>query len=247
MLESHQDTICNSLDWRTCVPDQKTDTFIFDFDSTLISVESFDEILAIAIGGDEETRRSIERITDAGMSGEIDLSESLERRLKGASICQADIDRFSDMVVGQITSGMPDVISLLQQRDQKVLILSGGFLETIYPVAERLSLLQTDCYANSFLKDGAGKITGIDFDNPLSRSDGKTKIICQLKGRGELPGTITCIGDGMSDAEPFVDGAAHQFWGFFQNRYRPQVAAKATLNFHSSGELLQHIESSLQE
>ena len=215
--------------------------FVFDFDSTLVSVESFDRLLAIALDGRQDAAAvlaEIEAITAQGMNGEIDLSESLSRRLQAARITQAHIERTIELLLKSVTPGMPGIVSHLTRAGQQVRIMSGGFTEMIAPVAEVLGLAPEHIYANTFTKR-TGVVTGIDFDNPLSRSSGKAETITRLKA--DHAGSVICIGDGISDAIPYLNGVADDFWGFFQHHDRPKVRAKATRSFDSAAALAAHL------
>ncbi len=219
-----------------------TTIFVFDFDSTLVTLESFDELLNLALGEQLEKtalQAKITAITDAGMNGEIDLAESLTRRLELAQISQIHIDATIALLVSSITPGIEKVIAHLHARGDKVCIMSGGFLEMILPIAKTLSIATENCFANEFYKTD-GIVTGIDFANPLSRSSGKAETIAKLTANSNAD--VICIGDGMSDAIPFLQGVATEFWGFFQNVDRPKVREKATRSFESSAELLEHLQ-----
>lgn len=221
-----------------------TDTaFVFDFDSTVVTRESFDELLKAALEGHphkSELEQQIVAITDAGMNGEIDLSESLKRRLTVATIKNSHIDAVRALLLDSITSGMPEIFGLLGERNQPVFIISGGFTELILPVAAKLGLSPESCFANQFLKDG-DTVTGIDFTNPLAKSTGKAEIIGQIKAQTGLP--VIIIGDGMSDAISYLNGIADEFWGFFQNVDRPKVREKAVRSFDHVSLLTAFLES----
>lgn len=225
-------------------------SFIFDYDSTLITVESFDEMIFDAIKNREnfkELKIKIERITDAGMNGEIDLSEGLKKRLEMAGITQKEIDDFSEKSLECITPGMKDIVDFLIENKQEVFILSGGFLEAIYPVADILKIPREHCFANEFLKDEEGKVVGIDFENPLSTSTGKVTTIQREKEIGNILGKVYCIGDGMSDANPYLQGVADMFLGFGQNKNRDAVREKASEFFLTTKELLEYLRSEIKE
>ncbi len=219
----------------------RTEAFVFDFDSTLVTVESFDELLGIAL--EERIDKAviyanIEAITEAGMNGEIDLLESLTKRLQLVEITQSHIDAAIELLKQAITPGMADVVSHLKSLNHNICIMSGGFTEMILPVAQMLDISPENIFANQFCKSD-GIVTGIDFENPLSRSSGKAEIIVHLKSA--LDTKVTCIGDGMSDAIPYLKGVADEFWGFFQNKDRPSVREKAPHSFDSSTELLSYV------
>lgn len=77
--------------------------------------------------------------------------------------------------------------------------------------------------AKRFLYDGHGNVMGIDTGIPLFASAGKTELIRRLRGGGALPGTAVMIGDGMTDLQPYLDGAVEEFIGFGAHRVRDAV------------------------
>lgn len=57
-------------------------------------------------------------------------------------------------------------------------LVSGGFRQQIYPVADTLSVPRTHVFANNLLFDeNSGEYAGFDEEEPTSRSGGKTKVI----------------------------------------------------------------------
>ena len=70
--------------------------FIFDFDSTIITKESLDEVLLFSVedAQKDSTRNALEKITSQGMNGEIDLKESIEKRINLVSLKEQDIKKF---------------------------------------------------------------------------------------------------------------------------------------------------------
>ena len=56
-------------------------TVIFDFDSTLIRVESLEEILRPQLEARPHLATAMEEITQRGMEGQISFRDSLEQRL----------------------------------------------------------------------------------------------------------------------------------------------------------------------
>ncbi|QQS59158.1 HAD-IB family phosphatase [Candidatus Peregrinibacteria bacterium] len=221
----------------------KRKIFLFDFDSTLVTVETLDELLKKALVNHpqkEHLSAEIEAITNAGMSGELAFRESLVRRMQIANIHQAYIDALGHDFTHFITDSIPEVIHILLEAGHKVVIVSGGFRELILPVAEMLCIPPEDCFANEFQKEN-GVVIGVDLTNPLSENGGKTKISEKLFAENDAMEVII-IGDGMSDAEPFLQGKASEFWGFFANVRRPKVEEKATRLFFSGEEFLQFVQ-----
>lgn len=216
-------------------------SFIFDYDSTLISLESFDQLLFKSLGDDEEKKQIVEDLTNAGMAGVMDLKESLQKRLDVAQISEEHLTEFKGESIKYISDGKVALIEFLQKNNQEIFILSGGFRELIFPVADFLNIPRENCFANEFIKQD-GFVKSINFNNPLTQSDGKTQVIRQGKDSGFMSGKVFCIGDGMSDAKPFIDGVADDFLGFGQNIVRPTVQEKAQNFFLKTSDLQQYIE-----
>ena len=95
----------------------------FDMDSTLINIESVDEI-ADAVGRKAE----VAAITEAAMRGEItDYKESLRRRvalLRGVTV--ADMEQvYTERL--QLNPGARELVAACKAAGLKVLLVSGGF------------------------------------------------------------------------------------------------------------------------
>lgn len=214
-------------------------TFVFDVDSTIISRESLDEIILFSLADDlrkEKKMKCIEAITQKGMNGEIPLQESLISRLQIANISQKHIDHVSNNINTFITQGVKESIEIIQKKGGDIFLVSGGFLENILPLAKYLHIPEIHCFGNTFLKK-EGEIIGIDKENPLSRNSGKATIV-QKYIRPHTSEKIISIGDGVSDAEAFLQGFSDEFWGFFLHVSRPALAKKTTKSFFSSEDFL---------
>ena len=54
--------------------------------------------------------------------------------------------------------------------NDKIIIISGGFYELIYPVVSKFGIKKENIFANTFIYDKDGKIIGVDKNNPLSKN-----------------------------------------------------------------------------
>jgi phosphoserine phosphatase len=201
----------------------RTNSFLFDFDSTLVSIETLDTLLKRA-AGDEETRRKIDDITARAMNGELDFDTSLRSRLRAAG---ARAEHFAQMAAGItdfLTPGIEDAVSFLRSRGQDVFILSGGFREIVLPAARRLGISEENCLANDYITDADGRVSGAK-ENPLAHEGGKKLAVRALRERGRLRGTVVMLGDGMSDYDVYAEGLAGLFVGCGFHAVRPNVKA----------------------
>jgi len=204
-----------------------TQLIVFDFDSTLLSVESLDFAVerSLADAPDGAGRaRALSALTDQGMAGELDFRSSLEQRIAIAGLTQASVAEAREALRAHLTPGMADLLSGLRGQGAHVAAVSGGFVELIAPALGDLGI--DDANANSFVFDKAGAVVDFDRANPLSRSGGKARVVAALKARTQARRTVM-VGDGMTDFEAFADGAADHFIGFGGVASRAAVKARA--------------------
>jgi phosphoserine phosphatase len=163
---------------------------ICDMDSTFIQEEVIDLLAEHAGVGSE-----VSDITAAAMRGELDFSQSLERRvalLKGLS------SETLSLVRAQInpSRGALDLVTGLHRDGHRIGIVSGGFLEVIEPLLKEWKI---DFYkANSFeIADGklTGRITG-----PIVDRSGKADALLEFSRlTGIPPERCIAVGDGAND------------------------------------------------
>jgi len=169
----------------------------FDMDSTLIQTEVIDELAAEAGVGDQ-----VSAITEAAMNGELDFSESLERRvalLEGldVSVLEVVAERLP------ITPGADRLIRTLRSLDYRTVILSGGFTFFGKWLQKRLGIDYV--FANELeIVDGrlTGKLVGEIVDGAR-----KATLLRELAERENLRLEQTiAVGDGANDL-PMLDAA----------------------------------------
>ena len=163
----------------------------FDMDSTLIKTEVIDE-LAVANGvGDQ-----VKAITESAMRGEIDFTESFERRvalLKGldVSVMRGIAERLPLM------DGLERTMRILKKVGFKIAILSGGFTFFGKFLQDRFGIDYV--YANELEIGTDGKLTGRHLGDVV---DGKKKaellkLIAQVE-KVDIRQTVA-VGDGAND------------------------------------------------
>ncbi|MFZ4481069.1 MAG: phosphoserine phosphatase SerB [Rhodoferax sp.] len=168
----------------------------FDMDSTLINIESVDEI-ANAVGRKAE----VAAITDAAMRGEIeDYKESLRRRvalLEGVS--EAEIDRIYRERL-QLNPGAAELVAACKQAGLKVLLVSGGFTHFTDRVRDRLGI---DYSRTNVLEVRDGKLTGRMVDQAwgdICDGDEKRRMLLETCARLGIDSSQSiAMGDGAND------------------------------------------------
>ncbi|MFT4967474.1 MAG: phosphoserine phosphatase [Candidatus Deianiraeaceae bacterium] len=193
---------------------------VFDFDSTLIDVESLDFAISKISGG--KFSKQIEDITNQGMDGIIDLEQSISRRLDICQITQKDIQKTS--FVNNITYGLESIIYSLQKDGHTIYIVSGGIVDFILPVAKILDIPPQNCMANEIIFHSNGTLDSLNNTSPLLFKDGKSIALEML---GILNDKTIMVGDGYTDLEVNINNPQVHFIGFGLNIVRESVQKKA--------------------
>jgi D-3-phosphoglycerate dehydrogenase / 2-oxoglutarate reductase len=178
--------------------DNSTHTYIIDFDSTLVSVESLGLLAEITLKNDpqkEQKRAYIADLTERCMNGEIGFADSLTKRLNLLSLNQRHLDVAHELLEQHITPSAIRCKHWFRAHADTLYVISGGFKELIIPIANMLGIKKNHVYANTFLIDKHGIVHGCDPKNLLAREGGKERQARALN----LSGDITIIGDGITD------------------------------------------------
>jgi D-3-phosphoglycerate dehydrogenase len=214
-----------------------TPNFVFDFDSTLVRIETLEALADIALAGDpnaDAVRAEIAKLTGQAMSGEIDFGTALRQRLALLPLTRDHVHTLADRILDEGTWSVRRNLRFFQENADRIVILSGGFREIIAPVAERLGVAPERVLCNDLVYDADGRVTGVDDENPLSYDNGKPRVI---DGLG-LARPIVMVGDGWNDAEVKLAGAADRFYAFTEIARRDKVVAVADAEAPSMDELL---------
>ena len=169
----------------------------FDMDSTLIQTEVIDELAAAAGVGEQ-----VAEITEAAMNGELDFTQSLERRvtlLKGLD--EGVLEEIAQRL--PITPGAERLIATLRSLDYRTAILSGGFTYFGRHLQQRLGIDYV--FANELEIEG-GKLTG-RVEGAIVDGARKAALLRELAERENLRLEQTiAVGDGANDL-PMLDAA----------------------------------------
>jgi phosphoserine phosphatase len=163
---------------------------VFDMDSTIVDGEIIDEMARYARVG-----KKVAAITEKGMQGEIDFSESLRARvslLKGLKI--KNLESIANTF--KLTKGSEELIAGLKEMGFKVALISGGFSYFTDILKKRLGF---DYAFGNELEIIKGKLTG-SIKGRIIDAKRKAEIldnVCQREGitREE----VVAVGDGSND------------------------------------------------
>lgn len=212
-------------------------TLIFDFDSTLVRIETLEALADIALEGHVDAasvRAEVASLTDRAMAGELDFGQALRARLALLPLTRAHVQTLADRILDEGTPSVRRNLRFFNENAANIIILSGGFREIIAPIAERLGVSADRVICNDLTYDAEGRVTGVDDANPLSQENGKPTVIKALG----LSGPVVMVGDGWNDAEVKLGGAADRFYAFTEIARREKVVAVADGEARSIDELL---------
>lgn len=164
---------------------------VMDMDSTLITIECIDEI-ADMIG----IKPEVAAITESAMRGEIVFAESLTRRVALlAGLDASALERVYEERL-RLTPGAETMLTTLQQRGIKTLLVSGGFTFFTERLQTRLNL---DYSAANTLEIIDGKLTGKVLGHILD-AQGKADWLNKVREElGLAQKQVIAIGDGAND------------------------------------------------
>lgn len=210
-------------------------TIIIDFDSTFSKVEGLDELAKIALKGHKDKDKivaAIQEITEKGMAGQISFAQSLKDRVEVIPANKTHLAELVEVLFNEISDSFERNKEFIRENAENILIVSSGFKEFIVPIVTSMGVLEENVYANSFVFDTEGNVTGYDEANLLSQDNGKVKLLQHL----DIQGEVYAIGDGYTDYQLRESGLANKFFAFTENVERENVMSKAD-----------HIISSLDE
>ncbi len=226
-------------------PIMKKPHFIIDFDSTFTRIEALDLLAEIVLSGTHPKKRDkilqqIQDITNLGMDGSLDFRSSLTQRLALLHVHKEDIEELAERLKQQISPSFLRNQKHLNALRETVYVVSNGFSDFINPVIVEYGLIAENVFANEFLYDEEGFVTGFNPDIPLSRSGGKSQVIKELN----LKGDVYVIGDGANDLEIRKAGFANKFYLFTENVEREKVKKEADHIAPSFDEILYELKMS---
>ncbi len=225
--------------------DKNIPVIVLDFDSTLVKVESLELLAEISLQDASATVRNrtlqrIESVTQKSMAGELDFGKALAERLSLLSIERAHINELAGRLPSLLSTSVRRNLNFFRQNAKRIVVVSGGFIDYMGPVLETCGLMRCRTYANRFLFDRAGKVTGYDKDNPLSRVGGKPELMRSLPDLKQHKDSRTVVlGDGFTDYEIRAEGLADFFCVFTENVRRPEVVASADVEVSSIEEFME--------
>ena len=165
---------------------------VMDVDSTLITGEVI-EMLAAHAG----SREQVAAVTERAMRGELDFAESLRERV--ATLAGLPVRVLAEVLDEvELTPGAQELVTGLRERGWPLALVSGGFIEVVGPLAERLGIERRR--ANR-LEVVGGYLTG-RVAGPVVDRAAKAAALREWASELRVPLDRTvAIGDGANDLQ----------------------------------------------
>jgi phosphoserine phosphatase len=196
----------------------------FDCDSTLSSIEGIDELGRLR---GPEICAQVVALTEDAMNGKIRIEEIFGLRLEAIRPTREDCAAVGRAYLATVEPTAKATLDLLVAQGWTPVIISGGFRQSIRPLADFLGVARVEAVDLFFNDDGSYR--GYDAAYPSTRSGGKPEIIASLRSEFR-PERVVMVGDGVSDLEtrPAVD-LFIGFGGFAtRDRVKKEAAAFVT-------------------
>jgi phosphoserine phosphatase len=167
-----------------------------DVDSTLITQEVV-ELLAARAG----SRAEVAAITERAMRGELDFTASLRARV--ATLAGLPTTVFAEVLAEiEVTPGAVELLAELDRRGWHVGLVSGGFVEVVGPLAERLGIPRF--HANA-LEVEHGALTGRVAGEVVDRAVKARTLRAWAAALGVPADRTVAIGDGANDLDMLAE------------------------------------------
>lgn len=192
---------------------------VLDMDSTLVNIETLDEVAAFAGKGEP-----VAAITESAMRGEVDYKESLRRRVSMLAGVDADLlARVYDEKL-LLNEGAPELVSECRRQGLKTLLATGGFTFFTERIKARLNM---DYTRSNQLEIVGGRLTGkVTGPNGGEIVDAEGKAQAMREACAEI-GCATAkaivVGDGANDVKMMQLGGVSVAY-----RAKPVVREQAT-------------------
>ena len=213
---------------------------IFDFDSTIIKIETIDLISSISLDQDPKKNEILNKIhatTNHAMEGKISFDKALDMRIEIIKANKEHVEKAKKIIQKNITDSFIKNKEFLIQNSKRCYIVSGGFTEIIYPVAKKFNIDKSHVFGNDFIYNQSNNIIGINKKNVLSQNKGKVNIVNNIKGNNIM------IGDGYTDYEVKKYHSKNQFIQFTENVDRKNLNKYADLIADNFSKIIDYLKN----
>ena len=216
--------------------ESKSINLLIDFDSTIIKDESLELLSEISVKKSED-KIKISNITHDAMDGKISFSSALKKRVSLLKAKKQHVEDVIAIIQDRITESFVENKDFFNRNNSNCYIISGGFIEVIYPILKPFNISKKNIFANEFIYDDYKNIISVNQDNPLSKDKGKVEITKNILGKNII------IGDGYTDYEIKKYGLAKHFLAYTAHAKRINVINGADQICEDFNQVIEFIEN----
>lgn len=196
-------------------------TLIFDFDSTLISCESLEEMLRPKLEENPKKWEELQQITREAMAGRLAFRKALLRRLQIAAPTRQEVEAFAKCVPQFFTKGMASLIEELRKAEVSLWVISGGLRLALVPACCQLGIFEENICAVEPIWASDGSFRALSQEDLFA--DSKVAGARGLVSSWSSP--VVAVGDGMTDYALFEQGLVQHFIIYTEHVQRAAVLA----------------------
>ncbi len=185
----------------------------FDFDSTLIRMESLDELSRIC--GIEE---KVHEISKKVQNGEIPFEKVYKKKVDLMAPSLAEIQKLIPLCVSSFVADTEVVMAALFTLKKDIYIVSSNFHTIVDPVAHVLGIAPDKIIANDMYFKPNGAYDHMNYDSPLCTTGGKALLLKSFIFDHDY---TAFIGDAVTDL--MTKNVVNQFIGFGGVEIREKV------------------------
>jgi phosphoserine phosphatase len=176
----------------TAAAERRKSLLIADMDSTIVTVETLDELADFA-----GLKDRISAITARAMNGELDFKAALRERVAMLRGLPLDaLDKTWQRIC--LTPGARELVATMQAHGAYTALVSGGFTFFTGRIA---ALVGFDMHSSNVLLDDGAALIGLVAEPILDR-DSKLETLTRLATERGLPMSATlAVGDGANDLD----------------------------------------------
>lgn len=212
--------------------------FVFDIDSTVIKLETLNDIITKKCI-DKEKANQLNEISSKALIGEYDYHEAMVKRFYLNKLTKKDFTNENECIKNNLVEGIKDILSFISKNKGIVYFVSGGFLINILYVAKLLHIEKEYVYANDFETKNNELILK---NSSLTYVDGKIQVCEEIKKKYQNPFVIM-IGDGITDLNVWKARASDEFIGAGYVVKRQKIKDESKYYANSVMELKKIIEN----
>jgi len=183
--------------------EMKIKTLLFDFDSTLVTIEGIDELARM-----KGKYQEVSQLTRLAMEGELAFEDVFYRRLEVIQPTGKDLDQLSELYQRSLVPDAITTIHRLREAGLDIGVVTGAYRQAIVSTAKILGIEPEKVWALELTTDEAGFLTRVIPNGLRPTTSGKRDFIISHNFRRQL----VYVGDAMTDV--YTREVADLFIGF---------------------------------